>query len=89
MNTDDDVVSSSSASTSCFTHFWSSALRVKPLPATPADNSVHTTSSGDALARRLGLLDLILIGIGASIGAGIFVVTGTVARDAGPGQFRM
>lgn len=88
MNTCDDVVSSSSASTSCFAHFWSSALRVKPLPATPADNSVHT-SSGDALARRLGLLDLILIGIGASIGAGIFVVTGTVARDAGPGQFRM
>ncbi|XP_020085392.1 cationic amino acid transporter 9, chloroplastic [Ananas comosus] len=35
--------------------------------------------------RRLGLLELILLGIGASIGAGIFVVTGTVARDAGPG----
>ena len=31
------------------------------------------------------MFDLILIGIGASIGAGIFVVTGTVARDAGPG----
>jgi APA family basic amino acid/polyamine antiporter len=28
----------------------------------------------------------VLLGIGASIGAGIFVVTGTVARDAGPGQ---
>lgn len=37
--------------------------------------------------RRLGVFDLILIGIGASIGAGIFVVTGTVARDAGPGEF--
>jgi APA family basic amino acid/polyamine antiporter len=31
------------------------------------------------------LFDLILLGVGASIGAGIFVVTGTVARDAGPG----
>lgn len=37
--------------------------------------------------RRLGVFDLILIGIGASIGAGIFVVTGTVARDAGPGEY--
>lgn len=35
--------------------------------------------------RGLGLTDLILIGIGASIGSGIFVITGTVARDAGPG----
>ncbi|EFJ31138.1 hypothetical protein SELMODRAFT_409080 [Selaginella moellendorffii] len=43
-------------------------------------------SSGDAgLVRKLGMVDLILLGIGASIGAGIFVITGTVAHDAGPG----
>jgi len=44
------------------------------------------TSPRDGLARRLGLFELVLIGVGASIGAGIFAVTGTVARDAGPGR---
>lgn len=75
--------SPSSSSSSFFSHFWSSALRVKPLHP-PSEVSVRT-NSGDGLVRRLGMFDLILIGIGASIGAGIFVVTGTVARDAGPG----
>ncbi|XP_024032825.1 cationic amino acid transporter 9, chloroplastic isoform X2 [Morus notabilis] len=75
--------SSSSSSSSFFSHFLSSALRVKPLHS-PSEVSVRT-NSGDGLVRRLGMFDLILIGIGASIGAGIFVVTGTVARDAGPG----
>jgi APA family basic amino acid/polyamine antiporter len=38
------------------------------------------------LARSLGKLDLYSIGIGASIGAGIFVLTGVCARNiAGPG----
>lgn len=46
----------------------------------------HILIEGEGgLVRRLGLFDLILLGIGASIGAGIFVVTGTVAADAGPG----
>uniref|UniRef100_A0A5B7BQD1 Cationic amino acid transporter C-terminal domain-containing protein n=1 Tax=Davidia involucrata TaxID=16924 RepID=A0A5B7BQD1_DAVIN len=72
------------ASTSCSSHFWSSALRAKPL-STPSLETSSPTISGDGLVRRLSLFDLILIGIGASIGAGIFVVTGTVARDAGPG----
>ncbi|KAI3693220.1 hypothetical protein L6452_33051 [Arctium lappa] len=67
---------------SFFSHFWSSALRTKPL-STSSD--VVRVNSGEGLVRRLGPLDLILLGIGASIGAGIFVVTGTVARDAGPG----
>ncbi|XP_031398032.1 cationic amino acid transporter 9, chloroplastic [Punica granatum] len=75
--------SSSSSSSSCCSHFWSSALRAKTLPP-PSDPSAVRTVSSDGLVRRLGLLDLVLIGIGASIGAGIFVVTGTVARDAGP-----
>ncbi|KAJ4950122.1 hypothetical protein NE237_026954 [Protea cynaroides] len=75
---------SSSSSSSWFGNFWSSALRSKPLTGSSSDTHVRTTS-GEALVRRLGLFDLILLGIGASIGAGIFVVTGTVARDAGPG----
>ncbi|KAH9603047.1 hypothetical protein KSS87_006282 [Heliosperma pusillum] len=72
---------SSSSSQSWCSHFWDSARRSKPL------NTASTgvlTNSGDGLIRRLGLFELVLIGIGASIGAGIFVVTGTVARDVGP-----
>ncbi|KAL9232864.1 hypothetical protein vseg_007927 [Gypsophila vaccaria] len=62
-------------------HFWASARWSKPLEPGSIGG---LGSSGDGLVRRLGLFELILIGIGASIGAGIFVVTGTVARDAGP-----
>ncbi|KAL3603932.1 hypothetical protein D5086_004791 [Populus alba] len=76
--------SSSSSSPSWFSHFCSSALRTKPINS-PLDTILVSRNSTDALVRRLGLLDLILLGVGASIGAGIFVVTGTVARDAGPG----
>uniref|UniRef100_A0A6M2F362 Cationic amino acid transporter C-terminal domain-containing protein n=1 Tax=Populus davidiana TaxID=266767 RepID=A0A6M2F362_9ROSI len=76
--------SSSPSSTSWFSHFCSSALRTKPINS-PVDTILVSRNSTDALVRRLGLLDLILLGVGASIGAGIFVVTGTVARDAGPG----
>ncbi|XP_057531705.1 cationic amino acid transporter 9, chloroplastic [Amaranthus tricolor] len=72
---------SSSSSSSWFSHFCESARRTKPL--VPNSSEVRT-NSGDGLIRRLGLFDLILLGVGASIGAGIFVVTGTVARDAGP-----
>nr|XP_043621916.1 cationic amino acid transporter 9, chloroplastic-like [Erigeron canadensis]XP_043621917.1 cationic amino acid transporter 9, chloroplastic-like [Erigeron canadensis] len=70
---------SSSSSSSYWSEFCSSALRAKPI-GKPSD-----VISSHGLVRRLGPFDLILLGIGASIGAGIFVVTGTVARDAGPG----
>ncbi|KAI3804243.1 hypothetical protein L1987_25639 [Smallanthus sonchifolius] len=72
----------SSSCSSFFSHFCSSALRAKPLSNS---SDVVRINSGEGLVRRLGPFDLILLGIGASIGAGIFVVTGTVARDAGPG----
>ncbi|KAL0007573.1 hypothetical protein SO802_009075 [Lithocarpus litseifolius] len=80
-NTTSSSTSSSSSST-WWSNFCSSALRTKP-QVSPSENSVRVV--GDGLVRRLGLLDLVLIGVGASIGAGIFVVTGTVARDVGPG----
>lgn len=69
---------------SFFSQFCSSALRTKPLGKS---SDVVGLNAGEGLVRRLGPFDLILLGIGASIGAGIFVVTGTVARDAGPGEF--
>jgi amino acid permease len=37
------------------------------------------------LARTLGAVDLTLIGIGASIGSGIFVLSGVALKEAGPG----
>ncbi|HAZ60113.1 MAG TPA: amino acid permease [Gammaproteobacteria bacterium] len=53
--------------------------RTKPLPADP-----HATDHG--LHRCLGPLDLVLLGIGAIIGTGIFVLTGKAAANlAGPG----
>jgi amino acid transporter len=36
------------------------------------------------LARRLGLFEATMIGVGAMIGAGIFVLTGIAAGNAGP-----
>ncbi len=37
------------------------------------------------LSRDMGLLDITMIGVGAMIGAGIFVLTGLAAGHAGPG----
>jgi len=54
-------------------------LRTKPLAEDP-----HATDSG--LHRCLGPVDLVLLGIGAIIGTGIFVLTGKAAANlAGPG----
>lgn len=73
------IMASSRKSSSWWSALGRAAARTKsPIP-TP------DSSHDRGLTRRLGTFDLILIGIGASIGAGIFVVTGTVANDAGPG----
>ncbi|KAI5078616.1 hypothetical protein GOP47_0006287 [Adiantum capillus-veneris] len=70
--------------------FSHAAMRSKS-PAVGHQNVQEKPSSSSseagegALSRRLGVFDLILLGIGASIGAGIFVVTGTIANDTGPG----
>ncbi|MGH7572151.1 MAG: APC family permease, partial [Gemmatimonadota bacterium] len=42
------------------------------------------TRSGVGLVRELGLLDITMVGVGAMIGAGIFVLTGIAAGEAGP-----
>ena len=56
-------------------------MRRKPVAALMDDAGPHR----GGLRRALGALDLTALGIGAIIGAGIFVMTGVGARQAGPG----
>jgi basic amino acid/polyamine antiporter, APA family len=56
-------------------------LRRKPVATLMAEAGTHSGS----LRRALRALDLTALGIGAIIGAGIFVMTGVGAREAGPG----
>ncbi|WP_336486771.1 amino acid permease [Methylobacterium nigriterrae] len=56
----------------------------KPIDRILAEN--RDGAGGPPLARDLSALGLVCIGVGATIGAGIFVLTGTAAaRYAGPG----
>src|ERR1700730_18995439 len=56
-------------------------FRRKPVEALLADAAPHA----GGLKRALGAFELTLLGIGAIIGAGIFVLTGVGASYAGPG----
>lgn len=55
------------------------------LPGLLRKRPLHTVSTGTPLFRALTALDLTLLGIGAIIGAGVFVLTGVAAATkAGP-----
>src|SRR3954468_2280173 len=54
--------------------------RVKPLDA------ILATAEKKALHRSLGAFQLTMLGIGAVIGTGIFVLTAEAAQKAGPGM---
>src|SRR5581483_6865222 len=54
--------------------------RIKPL------DDIIATAEKKALKRSLGAFQLTLLGIGAVIGTGIFVLTATAAQKAGPGM---
>jgi len=56
--------------------FW----RVKPL------DQILATAEKKSLKRQLGPIQLTLLGIGAVIGTGIFVLTSEAAEKAGPGM---
>lgn len=56
--------------------FW----RVKPLDA------IMATAEKNSLHRTLGAFQLTMLGIGAIIGTGIFVLTAEAAQKAGPGM---
>ncbi len=56
--------------------FW----RVKPL------DQILETAARKSLVRQLGAFQLTMLGIGAIIGTGIFVLTAVAANKAGPGM---
>src|SRR5579859_463840 len=62
-------------------------MALKDLVATKSLEQLHEEMKGENRLRRvLGPVGLTSLGVGAIIGAGIFVITGRVAaNDAGPG----
>lgn len=49
------------------------------------DSAHERTREGSQLAKKLSVLDLTAIGVGTTIGAGVYILIGTVAREhAGP-----
>ena len=54
--------------------------RVKPL------DQILATAERKGLVRQLGWFQLMMLGIGAIIGTGIFVLTSVAAEKAGPGM---
>jgi APA family basic amino acid/polyamine antiporter len=54
--------------------------RIKPL------EQILVTAEKKSLHRSLGPIQLTLLGIGAVIGTGIFVLTAEAAQKAGPGM---
>ena len=56
-------------------------LRTKPIDTMPT----HGEESSGGLIRSIGLFQLTMIGVGATIGSGIFVILGDAVPKAGPG----
>jgi amino acid transporter len=51
-------------------------------------NGQHRNETDDHLHRHLGLFDLVCIGVGATVGSGVFVLIGLIAHTcAGPAVF--
>jgi APA family basic amino acid/polyamine antiporter len=68
---------------------WLSGLRMCKYAALPAQfmkrASATVTSPSTRLARKLGVGDAVIIGLGSMIGAGIFAAVGPASRAAGSG----
>src|SRR6476619_7495070 len=62
----------------------SAPTRRGPFARKSAEQLVQATRSGGGLKRAVGALDLTALGIGATIGTGIFVIIGEAIGDSGP-----
>ncbi|CAL1356657.1 unnamed protein product [Linum trigynum] len=72
--------SSNSAAKYCSSSGFGSLARRKQV-----DSVLAKREEGPRLAQRLSVIDVVAIGVGATIGAGVYVLVGTVAREqAGP-----
>jgi basic amino acid/polyamine antiporter, APA family len=64
------------------------AMVVTPAAATPSSSSLNAAAADDCAEaddKPLGLLDLVGIGVGGTLGSGLFLLAGRAARDvAGP-----
>mmetsp|Transcript_91998 Transcript_91998/g.192349 ORF Transcript_91998/g.192349 Transcript_91998/m.192349 type:complete len:592 (+) Transcript_91998:129-1904(+) len=77
---DSSAVSSSSQTSvlrqrSCAEIAWAMMMRKRPMRADGAREALRPT---------LGALDLTLIGVGSSVGSGIFVIVGSAVKPTGP-----
>jgi len=64
--------------------FWSDLTNSRLFRLKPNESSAHTESSLP-LFKHFTTFDLLCVGIGSTIGSGVFVLTGLIARDiAGP-----
>ncbi len=63
---------------------WYAVTRRKTLHAAQSSSSSSSSSSSTQLKRTFTAIDLILYGVGSSVGAGIFVLVGLGAQIAGP-----
>ena len=57
---------------------------VKNLLTLKNPDSMSKQAQDGGLKKTLGAFDLIILGVGAIIGSGIFTVVGLAAQDAGP-----
>lgn len=59
--------------------FLQNVLRTKPLAV------IHAEEAAEELPRQLGLFDLVCIGVGGTVGSGVFSTTGEIiSGTAGP-----
>jgi APA family basic amino acid/polyamine antiporter len=61
------------------------ALRAKPITGFFEDGDEVDQHGAPRLARRITLLHLTMLGVGATIGTGIFVALTAAVPEAGPG----
>ncbi|CAL1356698.1 unnamed protein product [Linum trigynum] len=67
--------------------FWGGCVRtlIRRKQVDSADGNVHGHGGHHQLAKELSVLHLIAIGVGSTIGAGVYILVGTVAREhSGP-----